>query len=151
MHGRSTRCQQSWKQVQKSTHRIEQKYNASSNPNSSHPSYTRSQPPPHHPVPSTDMPLPTIPSDPLARYTPTQEFLQGMMESFKTGGKIPKRVAKNISSSSHVASPCTHPLLLCSRRLLDNQSTHAHLYWLNGYVEHVDHYARHGNSEQSQV
>ncbi|ODN74317.1 hypothetical protein L202_06735 [Cryptococcus amylolentus CBS 6039] len=45
---------------------------------------------------ASDMPLPTIPSDPLARYTPTKEFVEGMIESFKKGGKIPKRVAWEI-------------------------------------------------------
>ena len=42
------------------------------------------------------MPLPSIPSDPLARYTPTKEFVAGMIESFKKGGKISKRVAWEI-------------------------------------------------------
>lgn len=42
------------------------------------------------------MPLPTIPSDPNARYSPTEEFVKGMIESFKKGGKLPKRVAWEI-------------------------------------------------------
>ncbi|WVQ83409.1 hypothetical protein IAT38_005550 [Cryptococcus sp. DSM 104549] len=45
---------------------------------------------------SSDMPLPIIPSDPNARYTPTKEFVEGMIESFKKGGKVPKRVAWEI-------------------------------------------------------
>lgn len=43
------------------------------------------------------MPLPIISSeDPKARYKPTEEFVSGMIESFKKGGKIPKRVAWEI-------------------------------------------------------
>lgn len=43
------------------------------------------------------MPLPTIsPSEPNARYKPTKEFVEGMIESFKKGGKVPKRVAWEI-------------------------------------------------------
>ena len=42
------------------------------------------------------MPLPIVPSDPNARYQPTKEFVDGMMESFKKGGKVPKRVAWEI-------------------------------------------------------
>ncbi|ORX34306.1 putative phospho protein phosphatase [Kockovaella imperatae] len=45
---------------------------------------------------SADMPLPTIPSDPNGRYEPTEAFVTGMIESFKSGGKIPKRVAWEI-------------------------------------------------------
>lgn len=41
-------------------------------------------------------PLPTIPSDPNARMKPTKEFVEGMIESFKTGGKLPKRVVWEI-------------------------------------------------------
>lgn len=41
-------------------------------------------------------PLPIIPSDPNARYKPTKEFVEGMIESFKTGGKLPKRVVWEI-------------------------------------------------------
>ncbi|OWT36190.1 protein phosphatase 5 [Cryptococcus neoformans Bt1] len=43
-----------------------------------------------------DMPLPIIPDDHNARYTPTKEFVEGMIESFKKGGKVPKRVAWEI-------------------------------------------------------
>ena len=39
------------------------------------------------------MPLPIILEDPKAPYTPTEEFVSGMIESFKKGGKVPKRVA----------------------------------------------------------
>lgn len=42
------------------------------------------------------MPLPIIPDDHNARYTPTKEFVEGMIESFKKGGKVPKRVAWEI-------------------------------------------------------
>ena len=42
------------------------------------------------------MPLPTIPSDPNARYSPTKEFVDGMIESFNQGGKVPRRVAWEI-------------------------------------------------------
>lgn len=42
------------------------------------------------------MPLPSIPDDPNAKYTPTKEFVEGMIESFKQGGKVPKRVAWEI-------------------------------------------------------
>ncbi|WVN87414.1 uncharacterized protein L203_102593 [Cryptococcus depauperatus CBS 7841] len=45
---------------------------------------------------SADMPLPVIPEDPIARYTPTKEFVEGMVQSFKNGGKVPKRVAWEI-------------------------------------------------------
>lgn len=38
------------------------------------------------------MPLPTVPSDPNGRYAPTLEFVQGMVEAFKKGGKLPRRV-----------------------------------------------------------
>jgi len=37
-----------------------------------------------------------IPSDKGARYTPTKEFVEGMIEAFKTGGKLPKRVVWEI-------------------------------------------------------
>ena len=43
-----------------------------------------------------DGPLPIIPSDPNGRYTPTKEFVEGMIESFKKGGKLPKRVVWEI-------------------------------------------------------
>ncbi len=43
-----------------------------------------------------DMPLPTIPDDPNARYKPTKDFVEGMIRSFKNGGKVPKRVAWEI-------------------------------------------------------
>lgn len=42
------------------------------------------------------MPLPIIPDDPSARYSPTKEFVEGMIESFSQGGKVPKRVAWEI-------------------------------------------------------
>lgn len=42
------------------------------------------------------MPLPIVPSDPKARYQPSKEFVDGMIESFKKGGKVPKRVAWEI-------------------------------------------------------
>jgi serine/threonine-protein phosphatase 5 len=43
------------------------------------------------------MPLPDIPQDnPNGRYTPTRAFVEGMIESFKQGGKVPKRVAWEI-------------------------------------------------------
>jgi hypothetical protein len=42
------------------------------------------------------MPLPSIPSDPNGRYTPTSEFVEGMIEGFKKGGKLPKRVVWEI-------------------------------------------------------
>lgn len=49
----------------------------------------------------TDFPLPIIPADdPSARYTPTPEFVEGMIESFKTGSskgsKLPKRIVWEI-------------------------------------------------------
>ncbi|OCF32273.1 protein phosphatase 5 [Kwoniella heveanensis BCC8398] len=44
----------------------------------------------------TDFPLPIIPSDPNGRYKPTKEFVEGMVESFKSGGKVPKRIAWEI-------------------------------------------------------
>ena len=43
-----------------------------------------------------DMPLPIITDDPNARYKPTKEFVEGMIQSFKKGGKVPKRVAWEI-------------------------------------------------------
>lgn len=42
------------------------------------------------------MPLPIIPEDPKGRYKPTTEFVEGMIESFKKGGKVPRRVAWEI-------------------------------------------------------
>ena len=42
------------------------------------------------------MPLPIITDDPNARYKPTKEFVEGMIQSFKKGGKVPKRVAWEI-------------------------------------------------------
>lgn len=42
------------------------------------------------------MPIPIVPDDPNARYQPTKEFVDGMIESFKKGGKVPKRVAWEI-------------------------------------------------------
>ncbi|KAI9633091.1 uncharacterized protein MKK02DRAFT_19587 [Dioszegia hungarica] len=45
---------------------------------------------------SEHMPLPIIPDDPKARYTPTAEWVEGMIESFKKGGKVPRRVAWEI-------------------------------------------------------
>lgn len=42
------------------------------------------------------MPLPLIPDDPKERYTPTEDFVAGMIESFKKGGKVPRRVAWEI-------------------------------------------------------
>lgn len=42
------------------------------------------------------MPLPIIPEDPNARYKPSKEFVDGMIESFKKGGKVAKRVAWEI-------------------------------------------------------
>ena len=39
------------------------------------------------------MPIPIIPEDPKARYKPTKEFVEGMIEGFKKGGKVSKRVA----------------------------------------------------------
>ncbi|RSH87663.1 uncharacterized protein EHS24_000177 [Apiotrichum porosum] len=41
-------------------------------------------------------PLPIIPDDPAARYTPTKEFVESMIETFKNGGKLPKRVVWEI-------------------------------------------------------
>ncbi|RSH94241.1 hypothetical protein EHS25_004044 [Saitozyma podzolica] len=45
---------------------------------------------------SEDMPLPLIPDEPNGRYRPTESFVEGMIESFKKGGKVPKRVAWEI-------------------------------------------------------
>jgi serine/threonine-protein phosphatase 5 len=45
---------------------------------------------------SEDMPLPLIPDEPNGRYRPTETFVEGMIESFKKGGKVPKRVAWEI-------------------------------------------------------
>ncbi|KAL1410300.1 Palmitoyl-protein thioesterase 1 [Vanrija albida] len=41
-------------------------------------------------------PLPIIPDDPAARYTPTKEFVESMIQFFKDGGKLPKRVVWEI-------------------------------------------------------
>lgn len=41
-------------------------------------------------------PLPIIPDDPAGRYTPTKEFVEAMIESFKNGGKMPKRLVWEI-------------------------------------------------------
>ena len=43
-----------------------------------------------------DMPLPIITDDPNARYKPTKEFVEGMIQSFQKGGKVPKREAWGI-------------------------------------------------------
>ncbi|ORY26050.1 putative phospho protein phosphatase [Naematelia encephala] len=43
-----------------------------------------------------DFVLPEIPSDPNARYKPTRQFVEGMIEHFKKGGKVPKRIAWEI-------------------------------------------------------
>lgn len=40
--------------------------------------------------------LPIVPDDPKARYTPTKEFVEAMVETFKNGGKMPKRVVWEI-------------------------------------------------------
>lgn len=40
--------------------------------------------------------LPIIPDDPAGRYTPTREFVEAMVETFKNGGKMPKRVVWEI-------------------------------------------------------
>lgn len=45
---------------------------------------------------STKVPLPIIPEDPKARYTPTVEFVEAMIECFKSGGAMPKRVVWEI-------------------------------------------------------
>lgn len=45
---------------------------------------------------SDDMPLPIVPDDPNASFTPTPEFVEGMIASFKNGGKIPRRLAWEI-------------------------------------------------------
>jgi hypothetical protein len=46
---------------------------------------------------SYKFPLPTIPkNDNKKRYTPTLEFIEGMIEAFKSGGKLPKRVVWEI-------------------------------------------------------
>lgn len=43
------------------------------------------------------MPLPEIDEqNPNARYKPTVEFVEGMIEGFKNGGKLPKRVVWEI-------------------------------------------------------
>ncbi|CAK9779552.1 unnamed protein product [Cutaneotrichosporon oleaginosum] len=42
------------------------------------------------------IPLPIIPDDPTGRYTPTKEFVESMIETFKNGGKMPKRVVWEI-------------------------------------------------------
>lgn len=43
-----------------------------------------------------NVPLPIVPDDPKARYTPTKEFVEAMVETFKNGGKMPKRVVWEI-------------------------------------------------------
>ncbi|OCF58232.1 protein phosphatase 5 [Kwoniella mangroviensis CBS 10435] len=43
-----------------------------------------------------EFPLPIIPNEPNGRYKPTEEFVKGMIESFKNGGKVPKRIAWEI-------------------------------------------------------
>ncbi|GMK58381.1 hypothetical protein CspeluHIS016_0504130 [Cutaneotrichosporon spelunceum] len=40
--------------------------------------------------------LPILPDDPTGRYTPTKEFVDAMIETFKAGGKMPKRVVWEI-------------------------------------------------------
>ena len=45
---------------------------------------------------SEDMPLPITSDEPNGRYKPSKEFVEGMIESFKKGGKVPKRVAWEI-------------------------------------------------------
>lgn len=45
---------------------------------------------------STDFPLPSVPTDPLARFEPTEQFVTSMIESFKAGAKIPRRLAWEI-------------------------------------------------------
>ena len=45
---------------------------------------------------AADYPLPTIPEDPAGRYKPTKEFVDGMIECFKNGGKVSKRIAWEI-------------------------------------------------------
>lgn len=40
--------------------------------------------------------LPNVPSDPAGRYTPTKEFIDAMVQTFKDGGKMPKRVVWEI-------------------------------------------------------
>ena len=45
---------------------------------------------------STDFPLPSVPTDPVARFEPTEQFVTKMVESFKTGAKIPRRLAWEI-------------------------------------------------------
>jgi serine/threonine-protein phosphatase 5 len=47
-------------------------------------------------VKTANVPLPTIPDDPTQRYTPTLEFVEGMIECFKNGGAMPKRVVWEI-------------------------------------------------------
>ncbi|BEJ16826.1 hypothetical protein CspHIS471_0602270 [Cutaneotrichosporon sp. HIS471] len=42
------------------------------------------------------IPLPILPDDPTGRYTPTKEFVDAMIETFKNGGKMPKRVVWEI-------------------------------------------------------
>jgi serine/threonine-protein phosphatase 5 len=46
-------------------------------------------------IPS-EIPLPVIPSDPNARYSPKPDFVEKMIELFKNGGKLPKRVVWEI-------------------------------------------------------
>ncbi|WRT65305.1 uncharacterized protein IL334_002248 [Kwoniella shivajii] len=45
---------------------------------------------------SPSFPLPIIPQDPNARYKPTKDFVESMVEIFKDDGKIPKRIAWEI-------------------------------------------------------
>jgi serine/threonine-protein phosphatase 5 len=45
---------------------------------------------------SPNMPLPIIPSSPKEQYTPTKEFVEGMIEGFRNGGKLPRRVVWEI-------------------------------------------------------
>ncbi|RXK36678.1 protein phosphatase 5 [Tremella mesenterica] len=44
----------------------------------------------------TNFPLPSVSSDPKARYEPTLEFVNSMVEKFKDGGKVPRRLAWEI-------------------------------------------------------
>lgn len=41
-------------------------------------------------------PLPLVAAEPRARFTPTREFVEGMIATFKDGGKMPKRVVWEI-------------------------------------------------------
>ena len=42
------------------------------------------------------MPLPLVAKDPKGRYKPTADFVEGMIQSFKSGGKVPRRVVWEI-------------------------------------------------------